>query len=296
MKLDDGVLTLHQSDIGHYIMCPEQFRVVNDIGPYAEVPDSDPIRVETDAASIGTCLHAVIEKDLSDPFTNFPEMLGWGSNRFGQMIQQYVDDGFEYRSETYGGDPARTLGALQMLIKSWYNSDERMYWMQRDRSSYIVEEYFNVHFVSRPEGKTIREIRLAGTPDIIDVQENRVVDWKSASRSYQRWEKQRWAVQPTCYTYAAADQGYIKPNSDGLYKFEYKVFERKNKQVQAQTVDVWRSQGQWAWLTKLVNNLADMVESDAECWPLRDDHALCGPKWCPIWYDCKGSFVDEDWY
>lgn len=293
MKFDDGVLTLHQSDISHFITCPEQFRVTNGLGPLVQV-DGDQYRSESDAATIGTCLHAVIEHELTGSrFKNLEAALRWARDWMGETITGYIRDEVDYRTESYGGDPGRTLQAVNLLVESWYQSKERKYWLSRDPKSFQVECGFDVHFVDRP-GQVISEIRLAGTPDIVDIGENRVVDWKSASRTYQRWEKQRWAHQATVYTFAAADVGLIQPNGDGLYRFDYRVFER-GKVVEAQEVTVWRGVGQWGWLTQLVNNIADMMESDAEVWPLRDDHALCGPKWCPIWNQCKGQFVADDW-
>lgn len=296
MKYSDGILVLHQSDISHFITCPEQFRVVNHLGQnrFPE-PDDGPIRSESDAATIGTCLHALIENELQGGwFKTLQSAKKWARTWFGQQIVSYLEDEVEYRTESYGGDPTKTLRAVDQLVESWWHSTERAYWQQRDRDTFLVEQYFDVPFVTRTGDGQISQIRLAGTPDIVDLQENRLVDWKSASRRYQRWEKQRWAHQPTTYTFAAAQQGWIEPNGDGLYRFDYRVFER-GKVDESQELTVWRGSGQWAWLTQLVNNMADMMESDAATWPLRDDHALCGPKWCPIWYDCKGQFVSDDW-
>lgn len=295
MNLDDGTLTLHQSDISHYITCPEQFRLVNVInGPIEDWEKTDEHRVETDAASVGTNLHSVIEHDLDDPFTTLGEAIEWAESDFGQMIARYIKDDVQYRTESFGGDPDKTLRAVRNLVESWYTSTEREYWLGRNPKTYRLEHEFNVPFVTRTSDR-IHTVRLAGTMDVLDTQNNRVVDWKSASREYQRWEKQRWAHQATVYTFAGVEEGLIVPNGDGLIQFDFKVFVRGSKPVEAQTVTVWRGPGQWGWLTQLVNNIADMIESDASVWPLRDDHALCGPKWCPMWDSCKGAFVTEDW-
>lgn len=294
MNYGDGTLVLHQSDISHYITCPEQFRLSNGIGPLVDT-SGETWRSESDAALIGSCIHAVIERELSKgPIKTLAAARTWARNWIGKEISYFMENEIDYRTETYGGDPDKTLRAVDLLVESWWFSTERDYWLHRERDSYMVEAEFDVPFVTRPDTKIIKRVRLAGTSDIIDLQEHRVLDWKSASRSYQRWEKQRWAVQPTVYTFAAAEMNWIRPNSDGLYRFDFRVFER-GKRTEAQEITVLRGPGQWAWLTKLVNNIADMMESDAAEWPLRDDHALCGPKWCPVWYQCKGAFVTEDW-
>ena len=296
MKYDDGVLTLHQSDISHYVTCPEQFRVVNHIGPGAQFDDEPTIRVETDAATIGTCLHAAIERELSGkPFSSLAAAQKWATDWMGETVSGFMSNGIVYRTESYGDDPAKAVGAVCNLVESWFVSEERAYWLQRDPASFLIENYFNIPFVKRTGDRLVREIRLAGTADIIDIAENRVVDWKSSGREYRRWEKQRWAHQPTVYTYAAASMGYILPDGDGLYRFDYRIFIRRASTAEAQSVSVFRGNGQWSWLTMLVNNIADQIESNSEMWPLRDDHALCGPKWCPVWDSCKGMFVGEDW-
>jgi hypothetical protein len=292
MRLNDGVLTLHQSDISHYLKCPEQFRLANGIGPNATWTPPEGGRMESDAATVGTSLHAVIEADLREPFPTVSSAVEYGRRYMGGLVAEYIDQEVEYRTESFGDDPAKALQELKFLIESWMNSQERVYWSVRD--GYKTEQYMEVPFVTRSDDHPIREIHLAGTSDLIDIELNRVVDWKSAGRPYQRWEHQRWAVQPTVYTFMAADQGLIVPNGDGLYRFDYRVFIRGNKQ-EVQEVTVYRGSGQWGWLTKLVNNIADMMESNAETWPLSDDGWWCGPKWCPFWASCKGAFVEGDW-
>jgi len=138
----------------------------------------------------------------------------------------------------------------------------------------------------------VRAVRLAGQADIVDRYTNRMIDWKSSGREYKRWEKQRWAVQPTVYTYAAHREGLITPFEQGC-RFDYGVFIRRGKESQQLTV--WRSFGQWEWLARLCDNIATMFGSPLTQWPLRDDHALCGPKWCANWSECKGQFIEEDW-
>ena len=295
MKIEDGVLTLHQSDISNYMKCPEQFRRANGILGGCETELVEGGRVESDAATVGTVLHHAIEQDIDAPFKTVVSLQAEARNYFGQLIQSYMETETEYRTESFG-DALNALKELDWLVESWYTSKERDYWVHREPGSFLAETHFDVEFVTRASNNGISAVRLAGTPDIVDLQENRVLDWKSASRPYQRWEYQRWAVQPTAYTYAAASQGLIKPNADGNYQFDYRIF-LKGKKLDTQEMTIMRGPGQWAWLTMVVNNIADMCESNAEHWPLRDDGWWCGPRWCPFWSDCKGAFVDaeNDW-
>lgn len=292
MHYDDGVLTLHQSDISHYMNCPEQFRVVNGLGG-GKLPDPDheSLRVETDAATVGTVLHSVIERDLGEPYKSVSSAQKAARKILGNLVESYILNGIEYRTESFGSDPGKCLKALDLLVESWMTSEEREYWQHRDTGSYELEKYFEVPFLQR-ESDVISSVKLAGTMDVFDVGQHRVVDWKSSGRAYERWEKQRWAIQPTVYTYAASVLG-IQPNEDGLYQFDYRVFVRRGVQ-EAQSVTVWRGNGQHTWLVNIVENICKMIESPLLMWPLRDDHALCSPKWCPIWNDCKGMWVDTE--
>ena len=295
MRYEDGVLTLHQSDINNYITCPEQFRAVNGLGGGKPPdPDFDNIRIETDAATVGTVLHAVIEHDLSGTeFKTSKKAMAHGRSIFGDLCADYVANNIEYRTESFG-TPDKALEALDKLVESWFFSEEREYWHQRDPKGFDLEHEFHIPFITLAEPKgVIREVWLAGTMDVLDRAEHRIVDWKSAGRDYQRWEKQRWAVQPTVYTFAGETFG-IDPHGVDGYRFDYKVFVRRGVQ-QAQTVTVYRGTGQWAWLVNVVNNIVQMIESPLLMWPLRDDHALCGPRWCPIWSDCKGMWVTDEW-
>lgn len=298
MKTDgDGTLWLHQSDINHFMTCPEQFRVVNGIQPggvFEKVPDH---RVETDAATVGTVFHAVIEHEITEGrFQRAADAVRWAKNHMGDLVFGYVTDGVEYRTESFGADPTKALSALARLVETWFKSDERKYWLAiaADHPECIqIEWTFDVPFIQNRDG-LYHTIRLAGTADVLDTYNHRLVDWKTSSRKYERWEKQRWAPQPTIYTYAAATEGLLERHENG-YQFDYRVFNHKYNDPEPQKVTVWREAGQWGWMVQQVSNMVDMIESDLPVWPVRDDHALCGPKWCPIWDSCKGMFVSEEW-
>jgi hypothetical protein len=125
----------------------------------------------------------------------------------------------------------------------------------------------------------------------------RIWDWKTSGQEYKLWEKQRWAVQPTVYTWAAAQNGLLLPDGFGDYTFEYKVLKRSAKPSKFMTYRVTRTIRSWAWLERVVQNVATLfvtmgIEDE---WPLNDHSALCSPKWCPFWDQCKGQYVDGSW-
>ena len=299
MKTDgDGTLWLHQSDIGHFMTCPEQFRVVNGIQPGGVFDKSVDYRVETDAATIGTVFHSVIEHEITEGrFQRSSDAVRWAKSRMGDLVFEYITDGVEYRTESFGDDPTRALLTLSKLVERWFASEERKYWLAlaKDHPDCIhVEWKFDVPFIENRDGM-YHTVRLAGTADILDTYNHRLLDWKTSSQDYKRWEKQRWAPQPTVYTFAAAQQGLLDRHENG-YQFDYRVFNHKVNDTEPQEVTVWRDQGQWSWMVQQVSNMVAQIESDLGVWPVRDDHALCGPRWCPIWSQCKGVFVAHpDW-
>lgn len=295
---DPGILTLHQSDLKHFVTCPDQFRIVNGIQPGGDFEKPYGMRVETDAATLGTTMHAVIEHELTEArFQRADDAVRWAKNWMGDLVYGYIRSGTEYRTESFGENPKQALKALEGLVRRWFASDERQHWLAlvKDHPGCVNVEYsFDVPFITNREGR-YHSIRLAGQMDVLDTYHHRVVDWKTTGRKYERWEKQRWDLQSNVYTYAAAQQGKLERHEQG-YQFDFIVFNHKYQDPEPQKVTVWRENGAWGWLTQQVSNMVAMIESDLTVWPVRDDHALCGPKWCPIWDQCKGTFVSHpDW-
>lgn len=293
MKADGTTLWLHQSDIESFRNCPDQFRIVNGVLPGGDFEKVPELRLETDAATVGTCFHAMVEHDIGNGFTRLTDAQRWAKDFMTSLLSEYTMNGTEYRCETFGADPAKALTALAGLTKMWFNCAERKDWKDlSDQPGEIELEWkFDVPFLQNLTGR-YTDVRLAGTADVLDRHGNRLIDWKTASRKYERWEKQRWAVQPTVYTYAAGVLGEIEPFAEG-YRFDYRIFNRKYLNDPPQEVTVWRSQGQWSWLVEQVTRMVKMVESNLDEWPVRDDHALCGEKWCPVWAQCKGSYMEH---
>jgi len=298
MKVAEGnptTLVVHQSDLKHFLTCPHQFKTVNGIlpgGAFEKVPEH---RVETDAATVGTVIHAVIEHELlGDRFQRADDAARWAKLHMAELVIGYMQDGTEYRTESFGENGKKAVETVEKLARRWFASQERQHWLAivKDHPGCINVEFdFDVPFLTNRAGK-YTDVRLAGQMDLLDTYHHRVVDWKTASRRYERWEKQRWDVQSNVYTYAGAQLGMLERHEKG-YQFDFVVFNHKYDDPEPQRVTVWRENGSWGWLTETVSRMVHMIESDLETWPVRDDHALCGPKWCPVWDSCKGMYVSH---
>jgi len=282
MRYDDEGLHLHQSDIGSWMNCPESLRRKMIAAMNGE---SD----NTDAAFVGTCLHTVIEYELQQeyPYESLEEAQAIGALAFLNGFEDMVADGTSYRRSTFGTD-LKAMDSLKPLVESWYNSPEREYLLSSDKN-YTVEYEFDEMFTTHFSGM---KLFLAGRMDLIEP--SKVTDWKTSGGEWKLWEKQRWDQQSTVYTFVAARNGLITPNKFGDYRFDFKVLQRKSKAVAFETYTVYRTMGNWTWLERVCQNIATTfvtlgLENE---WPLNDHSALCGPKWCPFWDNCKGAYVN----
>lgn len=287
MDLDEhGHLHLHQSDIETFHTCPEQLR-------FTHLAHENGGRQETDAATVGTCLHHVIEHELETGFeTRVRDLHGIAASVFLETLEGYKNTGATYVRSTFKDDMA-AIKSLEILATSWFQSEEREHLRHVPESELLIEWEFDMPFC---EVAGI-QVWLAGRTDLILPGQNEIWDWKSASRPYQQWEKQRWAIQPTVYTWAAHQAGFLTPDNDGLFTFKNKVFVRGPKPTACQTIHVRRGPQNWAWLEKQIAHMVVLagVLPDGP-WPVNDHGALCGPKWCAFWSQCKGAFVSgETW-
>jgi len=287
MKWEDGNLMLRQSDIGDFLKCPESFRLKRGI---------DNERFESDAAHVGTCLHALIENEtVYGGHPTLKSAKAWAGALYVQNLEEWAADAtVTYSTETFG-TPRKALDALMVLVESWWFSPERSQVLSTPPEDKIVEQTFKLPFTTVPFPDGDINVWLTGTPDLI-WHGSRVWDWKSAGGPYQLWEKQRWAVQPTVYTWAAHQQGLLQPDEDGRFWFDYKVFLRRASSQEAITYSVWRTADHWSWLETQVKQLVSMLAlPDGMSWPMNDQHALCSPKWCPFWAGCKGAHLPSGW-
>jgi hypothetical protein len=296
MKAEGDTITLHQSDLKNFLSCADQFRVTNGVLPGGDIdPDVD-IRIETDAATLGTVFHSIVERDIVDPYKSLVGMQRSAKASLGNVILEYTTSGVIYRTESFGADGTRLLAKLADLCEMWWHYPERklLQDLASQKGAIELEWHFDTEFITGREGK-YSNIRIAGTADVLDRYGNRLIDWKTSGRQFQRWEKQRFDPQPTVYTFAAAQLKEIEEHGEG-YRFDYRVFSTKSKQAPVDEITVWRRHGQWSWLVEQITHMVELIESDLTRWPLNDGHALCSPKWCPLWDSCKGQYVSEkDW-
>lgn len=277
---------VHQSDIKSWLNCGEQVRLTRLV--------ADEGRFQTDAATVGTVTHALIEEELNDGFfQDVRDAQAWAAHKFLAVLEQYAADGDVYSRSSFDTD-LKALKVVERLASSWYHCDERHWLASLDEGAYITEWDFDV-----PLGISYQntDIYIAGQADLLLVHQG-LWDWKTASQSYKRWEKQRYDVQSTAYTYAAHYEGLLEPNHFNEYHFTFKVFDTKLATPgPPDSVTVKRSADNWNWLrTQVVNMLSVQYALPEGPWPLNDNHVLCSPKWCPVWDSCKGHHVSgETW-
>jgi hypothetical protein len=260
---DDGITRVYfrQSWINNFLLCNDRARL--DV-------ESDETN---EAAALGTSWHGGIEAALRGE-ADTPSQVAEAS--IG--VLQALEHTFEYDDLTHDKACQHLRHWSKMLrtqpeFVSLYDNPDR-----------LIEQAFEVHLDTMGDV----ELYLVGTIDAID-NPTCVIDWKTSSRKYQRWEKQRWAVQPTVYAEACRQMGWV---NDEKVDFRFVVFERNLARDAPETIRVTRGPGHTAWLTRMLWRAYDLRQLDT--WPLNDQHALCSEKWCPAWSQCKGLYVRSD--
>jgi hypothetical protein len=143
----------------------------------------------------------------------------------------------------------------------------------------------NLVLMDEPE----RLVTVSGTVDYIDRRMG-LVDWKTSSRNYEPWEKERWNVQATVYCWAKRQ--LVLPYAD-TFTFVVMV---DNASPTPQVITVERGPEWDGWLEDQIRSFLPLMEANAPVWPKLDNHALCGPKWCEAWDTCKGArIVSPKW-
>jgi hypothetical protein len=259
-------------------VCPEQARL--DMTGQLE-------RRETDPTAVGTCVHAAIE----------------------DTIEIILDDDMGFRLE-----PPEVVDLFDAHWEKFQN-ENTIHWVKRnpDKATQFGRNCANVWATDvlpnlEPVATEVhfsdclvledehRRIYVSGTMDYVD--RNYLGDWKTAGREYKAWEKVRWAIQPTVYWYAMCKADDLKDVRErltdyaitvGLWKFIVTAEGKQNAQI----VQLTRPTGWDGWLKRQLLSVVPLLEADLEMWPLRDQHALCGPKWCTAFASCKGAFVGQ---
>ncbi len=261
---DDGTrkVTFRQSWLNTFQHCPEQAR----LDMLGQLP-----RRESDATAMGTAVHSGIE-----------EILLGGSDADG-IAAAY--DKFDELSalENFDWVQVKTLDTAQRTIFNalwgWY---DHVY--PQLGTPITIEHNFKVQIGSH----NYTEIWLSGTWDFED--EGGLWDWKTAGREYERWEVERWHVQPTAYTLAHSLINDCEP-VDFNYSISVKSGANKSRM---QVIPVRRHQGHYNWLIHQciqALKLYDATEQGHESWPLMDQGWTCSPKWCTNWMNCKGKYL-----
>lgn len=256
---------MRQSELSSYIgTCSEQVR-----RDRAE-PE---MRRETDAAAIGTACHAAIQTAIDLTYA--------------------------------GGTPV--LGDLVSVARKEFATIEQMpnfFWVSHDAekaSKYItaaVTRFYNeVLPTLHPMGTEIPFRRLVlheddqriiyanGTIDYHDYKVG-LVDWKTASRKYQPWEKQRWNLQSIMYPWAAKQIGELQKNDP--WDFTFIVFVHGGD---IQTIKVERTELHHQWMKQQALQMAYQVEANLPTWNMNDNGWWCHGKWCPHFAGCKGALI-----
>lgn len=283
MRVDQQGIHVRQSDIGSFISCPEEYRRL--------YWDDTYVGGESDAALVGTSLHALIAEEANNGFfTDQTEAAEYVTNFFVTNVASFEEQQIPYNRESFKTD-VKAQQMLEGLVADWWQSSERQFLMGQPPDERLVEWEFDVPFTQIGG----QQVYLCGTSDLVLPRLNKVWDWKTAGRGYDLWEKQRWAIQPSVYLFAAIHEGHISLDKKGLATFEYKVFMRGGKDVTpAETYRVTRSVGSFGWLRQVVTSMVTMqlgMGTNVR-WPLNDHGWHCSPKWCPFFDTCKGQYID----
>lgn len=273
---EDGrrIHRFRQSSMKELDICAERARFTMT----GEMPDE-----ESDAAACGTAVHTGAEvgvQALIDDgvILSLENLLEVAQDHFTEMM-----NGPSFRWVKFREGGARAW--IERALVRWYDE------VRPTLRPVATEINFGPLILHEDEH---RIIEVTGSIDYLDVEG--LKDWKTSSRAWEKWEHERWDVQPSVYTWAAAQLGLIEPDADGLYPFEFVVLVNANTQrAMLQRVTVYRHAGDWAWLTERCLGIATLIEAAVPTWPKADNHALCSEKWCPAWSMCKGKHYAAGW-
>ena len=277
---DTKTVTVRQSWLNTHADCPERAR------RNALRLDADP---PNDATALGTAAHYAIERAVEY------KMNGHGLCDHDDMVRWFYEEWDALVAFGENGLPLRWVKRTpEQAVAYGLSIIDRFY---AHVLPILEPAGVEVPFGPVPLGVSATgwTVMVQGTIDAIDHLLG-LVDWKSASRAYTPWEKRRWSIQASVYL-AAARQGVLPVSVPDV--FHYVVFPDvppSNRDWPVQVIDVTREAAQDGWLVNQVGAIAGMVSAvgfEAE-WPMRDQHALCSPKWCPSWDGCRGVFLGAD--
>lgn len=279
-RLPDGryVHTFRQSVVGELDTCPERGRAAM----AGEIPPD-----ESDAAALGTACHAGFEAAArsllaGDPLT-LPAIEEIAQDEFTRVTQQPW-----FRWAKYSEESCRAH--ISRVVELFYDE------LYHQLDPIVVEWGFGPLVVHEDES---RVIQIAGTVDLHDAGFG-PCDYKTTEhgRTYRRgfggdaWQLDRWAIQPTVYVEALRQAGHVDP--EGPWRFTYFGFEL-GKEPALHVTSVWRTPADLRWMRDKLVSYAVLAEAGIPVWPKQDNHALCSPKWCLHWGNCKGAHYGDWW-
>ncbi len=258
---------LRQSSINSFMQCPEKAR-----HEYF-VLDPD-VQRYTDASATGQALHLGMEELLRGNVTNWQEMSAYCRHALQHIART---DGIRYVQ----ADLEKCLTYYKGWAQAAFESDAIADMV--NHPSLKIEESFRLLVERRGD----IELWFEGKMDAVTYD---VVDWKTAARKYNEYEKQAWSIQPTMYCWASQQLGLTSGD-----EFRYFVFPKVMKKPEIQIIPIHRTQGMRDFLVEQGFRIAKfMLDTGTDKhWPLNDQHWLCSQKWCLNWNDCKGSFLSH---
>lgn len=279
MKIDheNRTITIRQSWLDTaQAVCPERARLAV-VKPEWDVLDSD-------EALIGTATHYAIEQRLRGNTEDIGDLaFDWAMGNIDPDKVRWVK-----RS---------TVREIAMAARACAKAWEAEIFPRVPQGGH-TEVTFTVPLFT--QGADEYQVLLSGTVDY--VLPNELWDWKTSSRDYKPWEKQRWAIQPTAYAYVAS-LGLLPhaPAMSTPIKFRYGVITKprnENGKYTTDIVTVTRTQADFDWMLRRIKMWVTMgLRSLGHEWPMTDsENHLCSSTWCPWWVLCKGAHISEDQY
>lgn len=267
--LDDGrfKLVLRQSTLESLDLCLERGRY--------RIYGLDEHR-HTDATALGEAMHygieATLEKHLAGDWMDSTQAVEVAHEHLASLEYDYV------QMKTDATIRKHVAAGVTLWHREVYPELEPV----------AVEHQFRHQLVENDDFV----IDLSGTMDYVDAHTG-IWDWKTSGRAYAQWEKQRWAIQPTVYSWAwhVADL----EAGDTEFPFTYWVYlkSKDREHGHSQQLEVSRGPSDWDWLKQKCLAIAYQIKADFSPWPKNDSHALCSPKWCDVWAECKGASYDN---
>lgn len=261
--MDDGRWhhRIRQSWAKTFDICPERARLEH---------DAPEMRRESDAAAVGTAVHAAIEHGIASWYDHNAV----DAEELVEVALRELDSipYLPIKWQTKRGPEA----FLRVCVEAWAREVPQTL----PHKPPSLEVPFRFTLIDDDE----RLVEVSGTIDSApNDPHDKLRDWKTSGRgAYEEWEYRRWAIQPTVYTCAWAR---LQPSGTATIPFEYVVLGRHG--VQRFTVE--RGPEDWAWMRAKIDAMCLLIEQQTPVWPKQDNHALCSAKWCDYWSRCKGS-------